>query len=141
LPRLISLGLNACIEEGDAILNRGKLDPDRIARFAEMNVKFHSLIVEGSGNVAIQRALAANNGVPFSGPTSVMATYPEPLESYQGLVHAHYDHKSIVDALLQRQSARAEALMREHANANKTIIKRIRERQNEHLPGTHLVKV
>jgi GntR family transcriptional regulator of vanillate catabolism len=141
LSRPVSLGLNTCIEEGDAILSRGKLDADRIAHFAEMNVKFHTLIVEGSGNVAIQRALAANNGVPFVGPTSVMATYPEPLEGYQGLVHAHYDHKSIVDALLQGQSARAEALMREHANANKTIIKRIRERQNEHLPGTHLVKV
>jgi GntR family transcriptional regulator of vanillate catabolism len=141
LPRQISEALNACIQEGDSILSRGRLDSDRVARFAEMNIKFHGLIVEGSGNLAIKRALAANNGVPFSGATSVMATLPEPLESYQGLVHAHYAHKSIVDALVERQGARSEALMREHANANKTIIRRIREKRNKKLPGTHLVKV
>jgi GntR family transcriptional regulator of vanillate catabolism len=113
-------------------------------RHAVMNVKFHRLIADGSGNEALLRALALNDAVPFSASTAVVATSADPLESYRGLVHAHYQHRDIVHAIENGEGARAEALMKEHSNITKRIVHRMRELGAEpkaRIPGAHLIAV
>jgi len=141
LSRALMQGLQACLREGDSLLSTGKVEEDSFPRFAEMNVKFHSLIVEGSGNVAVKRALALNDAIPFSAASSVVSTHTDPLEAYQGLVHSHFHHRAIVEALSEGESTRAEALMREHSNATKSIVRRMRELRNLPVRGAHLISV
>ncbi|HEY5209077.1 MAG TPA: GntR family transcriptional regulator [Stellaceae bacterium] len=141
VSRGLTQALQACLREGESILGAGKIEGDSFPRFAEMNAKFHGLIVEGAGNLAVRRALALNDAIPFSAATSVVATHTDPLESYQGLVHSHFHHRAIVEALTDGESTRAEALMREHSNATKSIVRRMRERHDLAVPGAHLIAV
>jgi GntR family transcriptional regulator, vanillate catabolism transcriptional regulator len=119
--------VQACLSEGDAILSVGKIEPGGFPRLAEMKIEFHHLIVEGSGNETVRRALAVNDGMPFSPASSVAATCNDALESYHDLVHSHYHHHAIVEALLEGESVRAEALVKEHSNATKRIVPRMRK--------------
>jgi GntR family transcriptional regulator, vanillate catabolism transcriptional regulator len=141
LSRALAQGLQACLSEGESILSTGKVESDSFPRFAEMNVKFHGLIVDGSGNLAVLRALALNDAIPFSAASSVVDTRSDPLESYQGLVHSHFHHRAIVEALTEGAGARVEALMREHSNATKSIVRRMRELRHLPVPGAHLISV
>ena len=81
LTRGFSQELAACLREGEAIVGAGRIELDSMERPAVMNVKFHRLIVDGSGNEALLRALALNDAVPFSASTAVVATSADPLES------------------------------------------------------------
>ncbi len=141
LSRALAQGFQSCLREGDSILSAGRVEEDSFPRFAEMNVRFHGLIVEGSGNLAVHRALALNDAIPFSAASAVVSTYNDPLEAYQGLVHSHFQHRAIVEALGEGEGTRADALMREHSNATKTIVRRMRELHNPRLPGAHLITV
>jgi len=140
VSRSVAQALRACIAIGDALVASGEKERDSDGRYAEMNERFHRLIVEASGNVTL--ALALNDSVPFSSANAVVSTTMEPQEDFNRLVYAHFQHRDIVSALEHGEGARAEALMREHSNRTKQIVSRMRERNyGEKLPGGHLISV
>jgi GntR family transcriptional regulator, vanillate catabolism transcriptional regulator len=63
----------------------------------------------------IADAIARNNHLPFASAGS-LALDPQALDAeYQKLRLAHMQHVLVVDALENREGARVEMLMREHA--------------------------
>ncbi len=80
-------------------------------------MRFHQVIVAGSGNPAIADALARNDHLPFASVTALAVDRQDMAREYRRFNYAHMQHHSIFDALVNGQGARAEALMREHANA------------------------
>lgn len=79
------------------------------------NQEFHVNLIKGTENTALINAFEFNNKVPFSGPASMtLKTAPSQLET-SFVQRAQTDHEEVLDALLNRQGVRAEALMREHA--------------------------
>lgn len=141
LSRALTFELQTCLREGDDVVKPGRIESDTFPRFAELNVRFHGRIVEASGNLAVQRALALNDAIPFSAASAVVTTHTDPQESYQSLVHAHFHHRAIFEALSEGDGARVDALMREHSNATKRIVRRMRERRDLTVPGAHLIAV
>lgn len=109
--------LEACLRIGDAIMANGELSEDDIATYHEMNMRFHDTILNASGNPAIEAALARNNHLPFASVKALAIDRDQMSREYQRLNYAHRQHHAIVEALSLGQGARAEALMREHANA------------------------
>jgi len=111
--------LDACVGEGEDILRAPVHDAQADSRWSRMNARFHSMIVDGCGNRALAEALARNDKLPFAaagalpGADSVDSDLRE--RHRDVLRQAQFQHRSIVDALRERKSARAEALMREHA--------------------------
>jgi len=111
--------LDACIGEGDDILKAPEHDAQADARWSRMNSRFHSVIMEACGNRALIEALTRNDKLPFAaagalpGAESVDTDLRE--RHREVLRQAQFQHRAIFDALRERQGARAEALMREHA--------------------------
>jgi GntR family transcriptional regulator, vanillate catabolism transcriptional regulator len=114
--------LRACLEDGDQLLRKRYVEEGDESRYAEMNQRFHSLVLEGAGSGLLAETLARNSRIPFAGPQALAFDKSNLEQMYDMLHYAHTQHHAIVEALEQGQSARAEALMREHANSVKQSI-------------------
>lgn len=112
--------LHACLDEGEAVLARvprGRLTETGLARWSELNSRFHAAIVQGNGGSrVIADAIARNNHLPFASADSIAVRRDQLERELRKLQLAQMQHRLVVQALEQRESARVEALMREHAN-------------------------
>jgi GntR family transcriptional regulator of vanillate catabolism len=109
--------LNACLGDGDSLLAKGRLEEADAPGYLDMNIRFHAAIIEAAGNIAIHEALARNNHLPFASVKALAIDRNDLTTEYRRLNYAHMQHHAIVEAIAARQGTRAEALMREHANA------------------------
>lgn len=111
--------LRGCIADGLEIVQHDGYDIGDDARWAEINSRFHRLIVQGTGNRALIASYEANDKLPFAAARATLGaeTNDDSLrrKHHEVLRRAHQDHLTILDVLLRRQGARAEALLREHA--------------------------
>lgn len=114
--------MRACLDDGDRILRRRRVEENDEAVYAEMNGRFHALILEEAGSSLLSAALERNNHVPFASPKALAFDRANLERMYDVLHYAHHQHHGIVDAIQRGQSGRAEGLMREHANAVKESI-------------------
>jgi GntR family transcriptional regulator of vanillate catabolism len=111
--------LKDCLEDGDTILRKRRIEESDEAAWAEMNRRFHRLILREAGSAILTEALERNSRVPFAGPQALAFDKSNLEQMFEALHYAHRQHHSIVEALEHGQSGRAEALMREHANVVK----------------------
>ncbi|EPM44293.1 GntR family transcriptional regulator [Pseudomonas syringae] len=109
--------LEACLVQGDALFDKGYVTEDDLEVYHDMNMRLHQVIVAGSGNRAIADALARNDHLPFASVTALAVDRHNLIREYRRFNFAHMQHHAVVDALINGQGARAEALMREHSNA------------------------
>jgi GntR family transcriptional regulator of vanillate catabolism len=114
--------LRACLADGDAIFHKRHVEENDEARYAEMNVRFHSLIVSESGSSIIAEALERTGRIPFAGAQALAFDKTNLEQMYEMLSYAHRQHHGIVEALERGESGRVEALMREHAHVVKDSI-------------------
>jgi len=119
-PELIR-SLKECLSEGDAILGKRRFESADEQRYGEMNGRFHALIVDGAASRIVADTLARNDHVPFASARAV-AFSRDLSELVPILNYAHRQHHVIVQALENREAARAEALMREHASPVKEVL-------------------
>jgi GntR family transcriptional regulator of vanillate catabolism len=107
-----------CLAVGGALTEKSALESGDEALFADMNILFHDTLTEAAANKALSNALAVNNRLPFAaaGAVAINLQATEILARQMRLLaSAHIDHTMVYQALRNRQGARAEALMREHA--------------------------
>ncbi|WP_421682736.1 GntR family transcriptional regulator [Stutzerimonas urumqiensis] len=108
--------LQHCLDEGDALFDKGFVTEEDLEAYHELNLRFHQLIVDASGNTAIGQALARNEQLPFASVSSLAVNLNDLRREYRRFNFAHMQHHAVVDALLHGQGGRAESIMREHAN-------------------------
>lgn len=120
--RTLLRNLNACLADGDALLAKRRVEAGDEALYAEMNERFHAMILQEAGSPIVAEALERNSRVPFAGPQALAFDQGNLEQMYEMLQYAHRQHHGIVDALERGEGARAEALMREHAIAVKESI-------------------
>ena len=114
--------LRGCLEVGDAIFHKRRLIESDEAAYGEMNGRFHALIVAEAGSSIYSDALKRNGGVPFASPEAIAFDASDLESMYDALYVAHRQHHAVVDAFENHQSARVEAVMREHVNTVKQSI-------------------
>jgi len=125
--RTLLQALRVCLAEGDQILAEGHVADKFEALYVDMNVRFHQLIVAECRSPIIQQALERNARIPFAGPQALALDKTSLERMYDTMAYAHRQHHCIVSALERGESARVEALMREHTNPVK---------ENLNIPGT-----
>jgi len=116
ISRSLVQALRQTLADGDSIFNKGQLEESDEARYAEMNGRFHELIVVEARSAMIEQNLERNSRIPFAAPQALAFDKTSLDHMFQRLMYAHRQHHYIVDALESGESARAEALMREHIN-------------------------
>ncbi|MFO6334617.1 GntR family transcriptional regulator, partial [Pseudomonas aeruginosa] len=109
--------LEECLAEGDRLFANGQVLLEELERYQRMNMRFHRTIIEASGNPAIAVALARNDHLPFASVSALAVDRDNLEQEFRRFNFAHMQHHAVVDALVNGQGARAEAIMREHANA------------------------
>ena len=100
--------LRAALSAGDAILSVGKLRPEDLEPYQEVNVRIHETIIEAAGNSWVKRFATQAQTTPFASDRIML------WDDFDIIYRSHGDHHRIIGALEQRDAARAEALMREH---------------------------
>ena len=119
VPKALARDLHRCLEDGDALLAKRRLEESDEAHYAEMNQRFHRLILQAADSAIITAAMERIARVPFAGPQALAFDRTRLDQMYDRLHYAHRQHHSIVDALESGQPGRADALMREHAHGVK----------------------
>jgi len=142
VPRQLEGELRACLDEGDAALAPDPLSYESYARYAEVNDRFHALILEACGNRALQRAVALNDKLPFA-PASAMLPMQGTVQLDRDWMHyAHRQHHMLFDAMKRGEGARAQALASEHTEVAQMNLRLALERRTETervLPAIRLV--
>lgn len=100
--------LKASLLEGDRILAGGELRPKEHAPYQQMNVTIHDTLIEAAGNYWVTRFSEQAQNVPFASDRIVL------WEDHATILRSHGDHHRIIEAVIARDSGRAEQLMREH---------------------------
>jgi GntR family transcriptional regulator, vanillate catabolism transcriptional regulator len=108
--------LRNCLEDGEAILGKRRVEEADEALYAEMNQRFHSLVLTEADSPILSDAIERNNRIPFAGPQALAFDRSHLDRMYDQLRYAHHQHYSLVEAFERGQGARAEGLMREHAH-------------------------
>jgi GntR family transcriptional regulator of vanillate catabolism len=114
--------LREILREGDAIFAKGYVVKEDEDSYAEMNGRFHDLLVSGARDPLLGEILQRVYSVPFVAP-SVVASNRIPLdEIFPILITGQRQHHAIADAIEAGQSDLAESLMRGHSTpARRTL--------------------
>ncbi|MBS0440421.1 MAG: GntR family transcriptional regulator [Proteobacteria bacterium] len=115
MPQDVRATLRECIAEGAGILAKGHLLDDDVSRWSHLNKRFHDTLVNSHESRVIADAIARNDHLPFASADSIALDRSALPAEYEKLRIAQLQHRLVFDALEQRESARAEMLMREHA--------------------------
>lgn len=112
----IQAALQQCLDEGDALFEKGFVTEEDLEVYHEINLRFHQMLLDASGNPAIAVTLARNESLPFASVSALAVNLNDLTREFRRFSFAHIQHHTVVDALVHGQGARAELIMREHAN-------------------------
>lgn len=119
VSRSLARDLHRCLDDGDALLARRRLEDGDEVSYAEMNARFHALILHAADSAILSSAFERIARVPFAGPQALAFDRLRLDQMYDRLHYAHRQHHAIVGALESGQAGRVDALMREHAHGVK----------------------
>jgi GntR family transcriptional regulator, vanillate catabolism transcriptional regulator len=105
------------LKQGDDLFSKGSISEQDLAIYHDMNQRFHQIIIEASLNPAITEALSRNEHLPFASVSALAFDRNNLTLEYRRFNFAHMQHHAVFDAINNGQGSRAEAIMREHANA------------------------
>jgi len=131
-----------CLERIDELLAPRELSDDAFTGYVEQNGRLHAVIAEMSGSALVQRQLYRVKTLPFASPNGFVMLQSTGPAARDTLVIAQQQHRSVIEAIVQREGARAEALMREHARIAQH---NLREALQSHktlqlVPGANLIR-
>ena len=127
-----------CLDGIDLLLRESVLHEEAFSRYIDLNAQFHALLGGFSASPVIQRELERVGSLPFASPSGFVGVQANSPKARDMLIVAQDQHRQVMQAIAQREGARAEALMREHSRLAQ---RNLREalRSPLHLPGAHLI--
>jgi GntR family transcriptional regulator of vanillate catabolism len=120
--------LESCLLQIDGLLLRPELDHRDVRNWAEINGIFHSTIVTASGNEVIADMLKRLEHIPLAAARTFAGTY-ESLAAQQAVIRkSQVEHRWVYDAIMSKNSGRAETLMKQHVMEGRQNLRRVLER-------------
>lgn len=129
----------ACIDE---LLAPRELSEDSFSGYVEQNGRFHALLAEMAGSDLVQRQLDRAKTLPFASPNGFVMVQSTGPGARDSLIVAQAQHRAVIEAIVQHEGSRAEALMREHARiAHQNLRDALQSHQRLQLvPGASLIR-
>jgi GntR family transcriptional regulator, vanillate catabolism transcriptional regulator len=116
---------------------------DNFAKFLDLNETFHLAIVELADNKILRRMIEQVYKFPFTSPSSRVLGARTLPETKEMIPIAQEQHRALIDAIENREGARAESIAREHARLTRRHVDAAQVDRSflETLPGARMVKV
>ena len=125
----------------DMLLREPVLSDEAFSRYVALNEAFHALLGELSGSAFMQRELERVTSLPFASPSGLVIVQADSPQARDMLIVAQAQHGQVLDAIENREGARAEAIMREHSRlAQRNLREAVRNPAHMQLPGVRLIR-
>ena len=135
--------MRACAEQMEVVVHERDGDVDSFMDYVELNELFHARLVGCAQSAVIEHAIERVVSLPFASPSAFLSAQAGLERSREILLVAVSQHAALLDAIEQRQGARAESVAREHARlASQNLDVALHDREaRERLPGAALIQV
>jgi len=142
VPAAVLADARDCLEQLDALLAAPRLTPAGFAAYGAQNARFHALLAEMSGSPLLRRQIERVCTLPFASPNGFVLPDLQGPQARDRLLLAHEQHRALIEAIVQREGARAEALAREHArNAQRNLSEAMNNHRTlQRVPGASLIR-
>jgi GntR family transcriptional regulator of vanillate catabolism len=107
--------LKESLAELDLLVRQDPISEEVFSAYVTMNARFHALLSDLSGSAPVIRQIDRASALPFASPSGFVMAQSALKEAHDILMIAQDHHHIVVDAIENREGARAEAVMREHA--------------------------
>lgn len=119
-------------------------DPDNVDfdAYVRLNARFHEILADLSGSTVISREVERISNLPLASPSAFLRGQEMIPDFNASLIRAQGQHRAILEAISNREGARAEALAREHARLarlNFAFLKDAGPQVATRIPGLALV--
>src|ERR1700686_2760461 len=132
--------ISACSGQIDVLLSDVPSRAAALKDYMALNERFHSLLLILAKSAMLRRSLEQILALPFASPNPFVLTQMESPE-FQGLYLGQEHHRAILEAIENREGARAEALAREHARlARRNLNAALQTPGFSSVPGAPLIK-
>jgi GntR family transcriptional regulator of vanillate catabolism len=135
--------LHGCVALMDALVRPDRPAIDALQRYAELNERFHELLVVQAKSPLLQAELERVGRFPFASPTAFVRVQAELEESQVIFFVAQTQHRALLEAIEAREGTRAEAIAREHARiARRNLDVALSQPEAiERMPGGRLIRL
>lgn len=133
--------LHDCVDEIDALLV-GELTEETFSGYVDANARFHRLLAAAADSSVVERQIEKIATLPFASASAFAVVQSLDPRARETLVVAQAQHRAVIEAIENREGARAEALMREHSKIAHQNLKRVLENQRamNKLIGGNLIR-
>jgi GntR family transcriptional regulator, vanillate catabolism transcriptional regulator len=107
--------LRECLVQIDELVAQDPISIEAFSSYVPLNARFHALLADLSRSAPVIRQVDRACALPFASPSGFVMAQSALPEARQILLIAQDHHRVVVDAIENREGARAEAIMREHA--------------------------
>lgn len=109
--------MQRCVDELDGVVSRLERNPD-LADYVRLNDQFHELLLDASQSSMLKRSLERLLVLPFAAPNAFVSLAEGDKASVRDILKVSQEqHRCIVEAIANREGARAGALTREHSRS------------------------
>ena len=107
--------LKECLADLDLLVRQDPISVEAFSVYVTLNARFHALLAELSGSAPVIRQIDRASALPFASPSAFVMAQSAVPEAHAIMVIGQEHHRIVIDAIENREGARAEAIMREHA--------------------------
>jgi GntR family transcriptional regulator of vanillate catabolism len=107
--------LKECLADLDQLVRQDPVSVEAFSAYVTLNARFHALLAELSGSAPVIRQIDRASAMAFASPSAFVMAQSALPEAHTILLVGQEHHRTVVDAIENREGARAEAIMREHA--------------------------
>jgi GntR family transcriptional regulator of vanillate catabolism len=107
--------LKECLSDIDQLVRQHPISVEAFSAYVTLNARFHALLTELSSSAPVIRQIDRVAAMPFASPSAFVMAQSVLPEAHTILLIGQEHHRIVLDAIENREGARAEAIMREHA--------------------------
>ncbi|MCP1854737.1 MULTISPECIES: GntR family transcriptional regulator [unclassified Bradyrhizobium] len=135
--------LKRCLDEIDGVVRQDPISVDAFSSYVALNARFHAMLTELSRSPPLIRQVDRASALPFASPSGFVVTQSTLPDARDTLMIAQDQHRVVIDAIENREGARAEAIMREHARVAARNLRFVLQNKTHFdlLPGLALIRM
>jgi GntR family transcriptional regulator, vanillate catabolism transcriptional regulator len=129
----------AVLQQIDLLLQSSALSEEDFSSYVQLNQSFHNLLGELAGSELLSREMERAASMPFASPSAFVVLQATSPRARDMLIVAQDQHWQVLQAIEQREGARAESVMREHSRlAQRNLRDAVRGASS--MPGVQLIR-